>query len=205
MRVTPLGCKSEMLRLMSKTWIIRSVTGESQEFNLLDLGWTFEFHNDSNSNGTCHYSRTDNNNILLLSEWLINNTKRPMIKWVDIMLHEIAHAIDCEIRGCSDHSDIWVNIAHQIGCSGEITTFARHKRGVYPIYIVWCSNCRTEVHLNSVGNEIRKGEVSCAHCAPNNFNSNYILQWRPNPDHIHDKSIQSSLYKYNDYKLGRTK
>jgi predicted SprT family Zn-dependent metalloprotease len=38
------------------------------------------------------------------------------------MLHEIAHAIDVEIRGMSDHSYVWKSIASSVGARPEGTT-----------------------------------------------------------------------------------
>lgn len=38
---------------------------------------------------------------------------------MNTLLHEIAHAIDYEQRGTSDHSDIWRKIALSIGCDGN--------------------------------------------------------------------------------------
>jgi predicted SprT family Zn-dependent metalloprotease len=39
--------------------------------------------------------------------------------WDDTIRHEIAHAIDFEIRRWSDHSEIWKNIGRQVGCETE--------------------------------------------------------------------------------------
>jgi predicted SprT family Zn-dependent metalloprotease len=38
------------------------------------------------------------------------------------VIHEIAHAIDIEIRGYSNHDDHWKNVAKQIGHTGERTS-----------------------------------------------------------------------------------
>jgi len=191
--VTPLACKSEMLKLMSDTYQV-----DGYNINLMDWGWSFELNNSYSANGQC--TRKNGDKILMLSEWLINNLNRPMSTWIDIMLHEIAHAIDIELRGHTDHSDLWVDVAHKIGCSGEISTDGVFKEGVHPIYITECSTCGNQELTNELSPHIKRGESSCGKCYPSGFNHRFIMTWRPNPEHIHDTAIKSSLYTF-----GRTK
>jgi predicted SprT family Zn-dependent metalloprotease len=190
--VTPLACQSEMLNLMSKDYHI-----DGYVINLMEWGWTFELSNSYHGNGTCLVNRQTGKKILMLSEWLINNVDRSMEIWKDIMLHEIAHGLDIEIRGKTDHSEIWVRVAQHIGCSGEISTHAEFKQGVIPIYIQECSTCGYQELTNEVSWDLRNNNSSCGKCHPSGFSRDHLMTWRPNPTHIHDTSVKSSLYTYN--------
>jgi|TARA_R110000851_G_scaffold196444_3_gene347401 predicted SprT family Zn-dependent metalloprotease len=193
--VTPLACQSEMLNLMSKDYHVKGYL-----INLMDIGWEFELSNSYTSNGQCNVNGLTGKKVLLLSEWLINNLDRSMDIWKDVMLHEIAHAIDIEIRGCSDHSDVWVKLAQHIGCSGDISTYAEYKQGVHPIFILECTTCGYQELSNEVSNDIKTDNSSCGRCHPKGFNRKYLMTWRPNPDHIHDTSVKSSLYTFGGTK-----
>ena len=63
--------------------------------------------------------------------------------WKNTILHEIAHAIDCEKRGTSDHSWRWRRIALQIGCDGQRCSNAKVD-STKTKYKMVCGNCGKE-------------------------------------------------------------
>lgn len=106
--------KAEKLidKLLHKTFNING-----QKINLIDRGWKFKgFDRSTRRLGICFMNKKE----IGLSKIQTSNRVEDGVK--NTILHEIAHSLDYEIRGDSDHSYIWKNIAKQIGCSGERCT-----------------------------------------------------------------------------------
>lgn len=91
---------------------------EPQTFNLHDLGWTFEFNNRKRARGVC----SSRKKTIYISKWLLEQNLDQASSFENTIRHEIAHAIDNEMRGESDHSNIWKAIARQVLCTAERCT-----------------------------------------------------------------------------------
>ena len=89
--------------------------------------------------GTCDNCKK----IIRLSESFASKNDESKVK--DIILHEIAHALDFSIGGKSKHDDSWKAIARQIGCSGSRVCC----HGVFmPKFVGFCPSCKDLCHGN---------------------------------------------------------
>lgn len=85
---------------------------------------------------------------------------------INTMLHEIAHALDVQIRGTSAHDMIWRTIAKGIGCTGDrCYEGALETKGIQ--YVYTCPECGSE-HIQN-WKRGPKSVVACKACC-NKYN-----------------------------------
>ncbi len=100
------------------------------------------------------------------------------------ILHEIAHGIDCERRGFTNHDKVWQEIAKSIGCSAEkcgVSSGLEKKK--FAKWIATCEHCGKEHYRYYKP----KDGVSCSDC-DTKYNPDFGLDFKINQD---------ALGKYN--------
>lgn len=112
-------------------------------YNMIKLDYKMRWNNNKTRFGVHKLSwrnlfgvKQYTNKSIELSYYALENSDKKLIDWVDTILHEIAHAIDYEIRGTSNHDDEWKQVARAIGCNGERVSSNKitHK-------YKWVANC----------------------------------------------------------------
>ena len=89
--------------LLGLTWTITvNKYVDPKEVNLKSSGWIFKFNDTKNAAGYCDYGKK----IIYISTHLLNQNLNRSLDWEDTVRHELAHAVDVELRGTSDHSSI---------------------------------------------------------------------------------------------------
>lgn len=88
------------------------------EHGLIDKGWTFKYDKAVKRLGQCVWMKRGVN-VKQISMSKVMTQERPDKESINTMLHEIAHALDYENRGTSDHGPIWKAIATSIGCDAQ--------------------------------------------------------------------------------------
>jgi predicted SprT family Zn-dependent metalloprotease len=96
-------------------------------FNATKLGYSMKWNNNKTRFGVHKLSwintflggKEYTNMSIELSRYMFDNAHKNLADWTNTILHEIAHAIDYDIRGKSNHDGHWVRVAKAIGCSGE--------------------------------------------------------------------------------------
>ena len=83
------------------------------KWGLTQKGWTFGWHKKRTSLGSCNWTRKR----ILLSSFLFAHLTQEERQ--DTILHEIAHAMDFETRGMSDHGPKWKSWAIRVGAKPE--------------------------------------------------------------------------------------
>lgn len=99
------------------------------------------------------------------------------------ILHEIAHAIDCEQRGFTNHDEVWETIAKSIGCSGSKCGVGDLDKKKFIKWVAQCGHCEKEYYRYYQP----KSEISCSDC-DTEYNSDFGLDFKINPE---------ALGKYN--------
>ena len=110
-----------------------------------------------------------------LSKWVLENSDKTFAQWVNTILHEIAHGIDFDIRGYSDHSNAWVRVAKAVGCDGE-RCYSADIDAKASKYTIVCDTCNHEQGGHKFSRVIDEGRRSCGKCYPNAYNPNYKLR-----------------------------
>lgn len=128
--------------------------------NLHKDGWRFKFSDKKSTLGNCNAS---NKTILLSVPFIESNPSCEF--WSDIIKHEIAHGIDFKIRGTSDHSYIWKNIARMIGCPEKVVKSKIESNPIRGKYSFKCNGCGYEVQKH----RITKKSSACSSCC-NKYN-----------------------------------
>jgi predicted SprT family Zn-dependent metalloprotease len=131
-------------------------------YELTTLGWTFGGFKPLNK-ATAHCNLRskqiviDENRLQFLSSKQVRNT----------LLHEIAHAIDFEMRGISAHDEHFNNIAVQIGCNPKehvnVTELGiKHGADVFAAdkYTVVCDSCGPIAGMNRMPKRVYR----CGRC-----------------------------------------
>lgn len=131
-----------------------------KKFHLPSLGWTFGFSKTKRL-GVCKGRKKRIEISTMYSDKHMTDT----------ILHEIAHAIDYEIRGTSDHSEIWKSIAVQVGAKPERTT-SEYKADLSQFkYIGTCPTCGFQVGYKRK----KRRASSCGKCS-NSYNPKHKIQ-----------------------------
>ena len=170
---------------MAMDYMGRDFEYQGRTFNMNDMGWNFKFINTKRSFGRCFRRRRRNRftgeitivfKEIQISEWLITNSESTFEEWVDTMLHEIAHAIDVEIRGISDHSYTWKSIAWAIGCDGNRTTDVKisHKNTKYTMTCINC-NKKSASHKRQQAHRMTACSTCCKEYNGGRFTEDYLL------------------------------
>lgn len=146
--------------LMAKDWEYMGHT-----FNLLELGYSFGYNNNKRRLGV--HKRSGKR--IEISQAFLNANAMNKATMENTIRHEIAHAIDWEVRGCSDHSWHWVRVAHAVGCTGDRCTVVKNQpKGKYTLR---CPNGHEEqMHRRP------KRHRSCGECNPHRYDERYKFQ-----------------------------
>lgn len=160
--------------LLNTTWSIDVFRFQKTNLiNLALLGWKFEFSNARRQAGLCSF----NNKTIYVSKWLLGQNLDRSLQFENTLRHEIAHALDFEIRGKSDHGRVWKFIARQVLCtaercykSSEITITETTK------YTLICDSCGKQ----TPSHKIKKRKSACGKCCnAHNFgrySEKYVLR-----------------------------
>jgi predicted SprT family Zn-dependent metalloprotease len=120
--------------------------------------WTFEWSRGKRVFGLCVYGPSVHT--IRLSKYLteLNDVNRV----TNTILHEIAHALDVEIRGYSSHDYKWEKIALSIGCDGKRYVDVSEVTLPKSKYSLVCPNddCKRETPRWKKP----KNRVACGHC-----------------------------------------
>jgi hypothetical protein len=173
------------MEMMDKDFVVDGVT-----YNMNKLGWIFSMNTNKSRFGVCkkRLSRRHSRELMRmeyvmtikrieLSQWMVVNSDTPYEKWIDTMLHEIAHAIDSEINAdCrSSHGYKWVRIAKMIGCNGERCGNAKVDAKASK-YTLKCNSCGKE----SASHKRKKRVSACGDCCRKynggRYDSKYALE-----------------------------
>lgn len=134
------------------TLFIRSLFAQ---YNL--TGWTFKGYDNAKTRaGWCLGGK---HKVIGLSKHFVLNNTAEEIK--NTIVHEIAHAIDNEIRGKSNHDDHWRSIALALGDDGHRcydSTKVAMPVGKY-LYVCPEESCKREVRYHK-----RKSNTACGVC-----------------------------------------
>lgn len=127
------------------------------EFGLLPEWW-FKFDNAKRRFGRCGYSR--GKKWIQLSRPLTRLNGREQVE--DTIRHEIAHALDIEDRGRSNHSWRWVKWARRVGAKPERCYSASEVKTPEAPYYLHCPACERFYPRHRKANTSRLYSCSCS-------------------------------------------
>lgn len=139
-------CRTAALRLMH-------TLGEQELGRPLPLlGWHFEFDRARRRLGSCRWRRGKRGSkVITVSApfarqlGLSYRDAHGLCVIDDVIRHEIAHAIDFEIRGRSDHGPAWKAICRRVGADPTRLYEAPLAAALLPgKYLLRCSTCGCE-------------------------------------------------------------
>lgn len=108
---TPREFDNLYKELFNRDWEVNGKT-----YNVAQLGWTREYSNTSRALGHVRYSRRNNSiRRLFISKKQLTLNLDKAKDFEDTIRHEIAHAIDTEIRGKTNHDAYWKMVARALG------------------------------------------------------------------------------------------
>lgn len=162
--------KMEEIVGLAETLLNTNWTIDNKVYNLKAGKWSFAFNNRKKSLGLCDARLKV---IYLSKDFVISNPDNFFI-WNDTLRHEIAHAIDFEIRGKSDHSEAWKRIARQVGCETE---HFNDDKLIMPIskYVLKCNNCGLEKNVHRKKVNKAACSVCCTEHNKGKFSLDYVL------------------------------
>lgn len=144
--------------LLAITWTVSIYRNQAPRvINLSRLGWKFEFNTRKRAAGLC----SKNEKTIYISKWLLQQNLEKGLEFEDTLRHEVAHAIDFEIRGTSDHGRVWKLIARQVLCTGERCVRSEQISVTETTkYTLICDTCGTK----SARHKATKRKGACVKC-----------------------------------------
>lgn len=144
--------------LLNETWRIDIYRfQDAKVINLALVGWKFEFNTRKRAAGLC----SKREKTIYVSKWLFDQNPHKSLEFENVLRHELAHAIDFEIRGTSDHGQVWKMIARQVLCTAErcykseqISVTATTK------YTLICDTCGKQ----TPSHKVKKRKTACGKC-----------------------------------------
>lgn len=126
------------------------------------FSWKFAFDKALVRFGCCHTKKQ----MISLSLPLLKLNDESKV--IDIILHEIAHALAPHREG---HGHTWKHIASSIGCTA---TRCYDDKTITPqrSYIGTCPTCHRTVKRH------RRKRISCGICGCDQFNSQFLFTWK---------------------------
>lgn len=151
---------------------------------LQELGWTFAFDNAKRRLGLCKW-KSGNPPLKRISlsrhyvrlNGLQHRDESGLQVIEDVIRHEIAHAIDREQRGTSDHSTIWKKVCRQVGADPTRLYEGKNTDRAPGKYVATCPTCGKEYQYY----RRPKRNQYCTPCNRNDdgrFDSAYRLELR---------------------------
>lgn len=134
--------------------------------------YTIVFDNATQRFGCCKV----NKQIISLSRPLTILNSEEVVK--DIILHEIAHALDYKIHRNRGHGRTWKEICMDLGTSYE-RCFSDEVITPKPKYITFCRNCNYKSNSERKSTRIACG-VCCRKYNNNKFTKEYLLTFKIN-------------------------
>jgi len=144
-------------KLLNMDWVIDIYQNkEPKTINLKDLGWRISFSNSKRAAGYCKWKYRPANFLgirevygkeVQLSMYLLeqNLGEGKGSEWEETIRHELAHAIDFELRKKSNHDKHWKAVARAILSTGA-RTFTSNQLGdeKQSKYTLICDGCGKE-------------------------------------------------------------
>lgn len=175
-KISELELEALADELLNVSWEI-DVPRFEGHINLNRLGWKFIWGKKKRVLGTCRGRRKE----IIIHEPYFQNNKHLSKSWEDTLRHEIAHAIDYETRGTSDHGYIWKCIAEQI--LAEPLSTSSDFTPVEGNYQTRCLKCGNIQYRHK---RVRKINIACGFCCNkyNNgkFTDKFLLIFEDNPN-----------------------
>lgn len=163
-------------KLLKTTWKIDIYRySDPKNYTLANEGWNFEFNNRKRAAGLC----SGRKKTIYISKYLLEQNLDKSLEFENTLRHELAHAIDFEMRGKSDHSKVWKSVAREVLCTAErcyspdvIQTKVQTK------YTVICDTCKKE----KAGH--KRGQSACGVCCKKynggKYDEKYALRYVKN-------------------------
>ncbi len=142
------------------------------QWGLTDRHWKFGWNNRKSALGLCRMR----DRIIELSTYFWPAISEEQQK--DTIRHEIAHALDFEQRGYSDHGPKWKLLAMRVGAKPvACVTLNIEEKDVQPSkYILICPNGH-----RFPSHRLQKRRSSCPSCSTSRyFDARFVLAQQPN-------------------------
>lgn len=160
--------------LMTQEWEV-----DHRFYNLDELGWTWGYNNAKKALGMCKRTHKHGHlfkQILISKVLLDKNIKGNAKEFEDTIRHEIAHAIDYEMRDTSDHGYRWQRVAIQVGAN---PTSCKKVVGADHKWIGTCPKCKRTNKRHSLRGNAKYG--ACMKCCKEynggGYTDEYQLKW----------------------------
>jgi predicted SprT family Zn-dependent metalloprotease len=110
--------------------------------SLQEAGWGFRFDRAKRRMGACRWNARGDTKILSLSRYFCHAAGWAVME--DVARHEIAHALDVETRGHSDHGPTWKRWARACGADPTRLYEGKALAAVASRYAGRCPHCGAE-------------------------------------------------------------
>jgi hypothetical protein len=141
--------------------------------SLSELGWTFRFDRARKRLGACRMSRGEGGQkIISLSGFFTAEHGWELME--DVARHEIAHALDFETRGRSNHDAVWRAWAVRCGADPTRLYEGEASFGHTSRYVGSCPACGMEVPFF----RRPRRHYACRQCSGRRYDARFRLEVR---------------------------
>lgn len=151
--------------LMNVDWVVGS-----KIYNLIELGWSMGWNNRKTALGVCKLRSKK----IEISRYLLELNLDNPSEFEDTIRHEIAHAIEVEMRGTSSHGRIWKRICGYTLANPTRTCENPLDVGDTHTYELVCPNCaKTDKYFRKP-----KANKACYECCTKHSNGRFSEDYR---------------------------
>lgn len=159
--------------LMRRNWVVEFPRNKFHVINLADRGWTWGYDNRKTSIGGCKGRRK---HIVISKYFCDHNLDHRAHDLEDTIRHEIAHALDRETRGTSDHGPFWQSMAKQVGAIPRARSKSMKKGGHK--WTLECPNCGRKIYRHKLTQRART--MACGACCTKYNGGKYTSKYQFN-------------------------
>jgi len=159
--------------LLSLTWTIDIYRYASASvINLKNKGWVFEFNSRKRAAGLCNWREKK----IFLSKYLLEQNLNKSAEFENTLRHELAHALDFEMRGKSDHSRVWKAVAREVHCTAERCYKSSDIGDSKSKYTLICDICG----IKTPSHKKKRTQSACGKCCKEHnggrYSDKYVLR-----------------------------
>lgn len=151
---------------------------------LEEFGWSFSLDHARRRLGSCKWRDRGRRKLITVSRHyagilgVAHRDARGLVVIDDVIRHEIAHAIDFETRGRSDHSSVWKAICRRVKADPTrlYETSALESIDLPGKYVAACPNCRAQITYYRAPSRPRACRSCCDAFASGRYDARFRLQ-----------------------------
>lgn len=149
----------------------------------LENEWEFKWSTAKSFIGQCRWNRVSRDGQIKISKTFVKGGL-PKEEILDTIKHEVAHALDVERRGTSDHGPKWKRCCRETGANPnrtcDLPSHVKQYLNNIAKWVRYCPNCDNKRYLHRKPTATRACGNCCRKHNGGKFSYDYVLKVKRN-------------------------